>query len=509
MTEVTAIWRQRIFDEFRFEGRIMVALERLTLGVGFALFCHSDFYSFTENLTYYGKRLSKLGVDTRAVAHSLEVYLELCEPHVRELFGARALEILAAMEALNSASFITVSGAYFDAQKSSSDALLRVLDAELLARDASALLERVLDITTRTFGATVGAVLLLDPEVGDMKVAATCGIEKPEMQDITVKPGEGFTGRIAETGVAEILPDIDEANESLVPVLRERMQAAWGVPLKVNEKVIGVLIIGFAKPYNWLPSERELLGAIADRSALAIDRARMTDALREREARIVELSGHLLRAQEDERKRISRELHDETGQALMVIRLYLGMLEQAITGKSPEQQKSEISTAKIQELVGVVDRSIEGIRRIIARLSPLVLQELGLVAAIRKEAKDLARNAGVRSRVAISDDVGRLNPELEAAIYRVVQESLHNVGKHAQAHEVNIQMARENGTLRLMVEDDGVGIAATTNTGRRTFGLAGMRERIAMLGGSLKINSRKGQGTRITVVVPVAGRNAA
>jgi signal transduction histidine kinase len=287
------------------------------------------------------------------------------------------------------------------------------------------------------------------------------------------------------------------------------MLAAWGVPLKVGESVIGVLMIGFAKPYNWLPSERELLGAIADRSALAIDRARMTDALREREARIVELSGHLLKAQEDERKRISRELHDETGQALMVIRLYLGMLDQAIAGKSPEQQSAAISRAKIQELVGVVDRSIEGIRRIIARLSPLVLQELGLVAAIRKEAKDLARTAGVRSRVAISDDVGRLNPELEAAIYRVVQESLHNVGKHAQAQSVNIQMSRENGMLRLMVEDDGVGIAATTNSGRRTFGLAGMRERIAMLGGSLKIISRKGQGTRITVVVPVAGRNAA
>ena len=167
----------------------------------------------------------------------------------------------------------------------------------------------------------------------------------------------------------------------------------------------------------------------------------MTDALREREMRIVELSGHLLKAQEEERKRISRELHDETGQALMVIRLYLGMLDGTV--------KTREGKAKIGELLAVVDRTIEGIRRIIGRLSPLVLQELGLISAIRKEAKDLAKTAGVQSRVAISDDVGRLDPAIEAAIYRVVQESLHNVAKHAQAQNVNIQMERDGETLKL------------------------------------------------------------
>ncbi len=97
---------------------------------------------------------------------------------------------------------------------------------------------------------------------------------------------------------------------------------------------------------------------------------------------------------------------------------------------------------KIRETVDVVDRTIEGIRRIIGKLSPLVLQELGLVAAIRKEAKDFARNAGVKARVLISDDVGRLASGTEQAIYRVVQEALHNVAKHAQAKNVTVQVMR-------------------------------------------------------------------
>ena len=161
----------------------------------------------------------------------------------------------------------------------------------------------------------------------------------------------------------------------------------------------------------------------------------MTDALREREMRIAELSAHLLHAQEEERKRISRELHDETGQALMVIRLYLGMLESSVTART--------ARTKIRETLEVVDRTIEGIRRIIGRLSPLVLQELGLIAAVRKEAKDLAKSTGVKARVTVSAGFRPPAPALETAIYRVVQEALHNVAKHANATTVNIEMTRE------------------------------------------------------------------
>jgi len=496
--EITAAWRQRMFEEFQFEGRAMVALERLNLGVGFMLFSHSDFQQFNDSLYYYGQRLAKLRVDTRQVARSLEIYQKIATPFVGEAFKERRFQVIAALETLISASFVAVSGAYFDVQQNASDALLKVLDAELSAINLTALLERVLVVTQGIFGANVGVVLLADPETNKLRVRSATGLAPGFGDGIAIAAGQGFTGHIFETGEPDMLADLTRSAGILNPGLRERALALWGVPLKINDRVIGVLILGFGKPYQWLPTELELLRAVAERSALAIDRARMTDALREREMRIVELSGHLLKAQEEERKRISRELHDETGQALMVIRLYLGMLDGTV--------KSREGKAKIGELLAVVDRTIEGIRRIIGRLSPLVLQELGLVSAIRKEAKDLARTAGVHARVAIGDDVGRLDPVIETAIYRVVQESLHNVAKHAQAQNVNIHMERNGQVLSLVIEDDGQGIRAVTNSLRPSFGMAGMQERVSTLGGHMNVVYRKGEGTRISVTVPLPAR---
>jgi signal transduction histidine kinase len=502
VAEIAQRWRKQMFEEFQFDGRGMAALERLNLGTGFGIFAHGDFDTFAENLNYYGTRLAKLQIDTRAVARSLELYQEVCAQTVNQLYPeGKAERILSAMQTLSSASFVAVSGAYFDTQAQASSSLLALLDAELSAQSLPAVLERVLEITTRTFKAKLGLILLLDPETMTLRVSSAVGFDRNELDDqLAIDLGRGFSGKIAETGEPAILPDLSDSTGVLNPILRNHAKALWGMPLKTVDRVIGVLLIGFERPYQWLPTERDLLRAISDRSALAIDRTRIMDALREREVRIAELSGHLLKAQEEERKRISRELHDETGQALMVIRLYLGMLESTVTGRSAK--------AKIHELLDVVDRTIEGIRRIIARLSPLVLQELGMVAAIRKEAKDLAKTTGVKTRVLVADDVGRLAPEIETAIYRVVQEALHNIAKHAQAKAAGVQVTRDGDNVRVLVEDDGVGITgASTGPQRRTFGLAGMRERISALRGTIRVHSRKGQGTRITVNVP-APRNA-
>ena len=190
--EMTAAWRQRMFEEFQFEGRAMVALERLNLGVGFMLFSHSDFSQFTDNLYYYGQRLAKLRVDTREVARSLEIYQKIAAPFIAQAFGNRQFQVMAALETLASASFVTVSGAYFDVQQNASDALLKVLDAELSATSLTALLERVLVVTEGIFGANVGVALLVDPESNKLRVRSTTGLPPEFGEDIVDCPRAGF-----------------------------------------------------------------------------------------------------------------------------------------------------------------------------------------------------------------------------------------------------------------------------------------------------------------------------
>lgn len=493
--DVTASWREKIMQEANPSSRAIAALEQLTLATACSHLCHGDFQSFFENLHYFGTRLAKLQVDTRTVARSLELFQSLCEPYIVCLFNERRAEAKAAIETLSSTTFVTVSGAYFDTQTKASAALLSILDAELRAGNLSTLLKLVLEISVVTFGANVGVVLLRDSDSELLRVRSWVGLESG-MEDITVRVGEGFAGGIAQTGEPGLVLDASQDQRVQNEMLRQKVKSLWGMPLKVDKTTIGVLLVGFSRPYDWLPTERELMRAIADRSALAIHRARITEALRIREQRIAELSAHLLRVQEEERKRISRELHDETGQALMVIRLYLGMLENAIHARGPR--------IKIRETVEVVDRTIEGIRRIIGKLSPLVLQELGLIAAIRKEAKDLARNTGVKARVIVEESVGRLEPEVEMTVYRIVQEALHNVAKHANAKCVNVRVRRDAGFLRLVVEDDGVGIAARSGNSRgHSFGLAGIKERVNSMHGEMALSSVRGAGTRLEVSVPV------
>jgi signal transduction histidine kinase len=204
------------------------------------------------------------------------------------------------------------------------------------------------------------------------------------------------------------------------------------------------------------------------------------------------LPRHLIEAQEEERKRISRELHDETGQGLMALRLFLGML-------ASETSNSDV-IVKVEEAVSMLDGTIGDLRRIIARLSPRTLNELGLLAALRKEVRSLSRSTGMKGILDLPEAWDDVAYEMEVVIYRTVQEALHNIAKHSRATSFSVRLERENGMLILRVEDDGVGFVSKPNF-KDSFGLLGMRERISALGGTVRIRSRPGRGTRIRVML--------
>lgn len=213
-----------------------------------------------------------------------------------------------------------------------------------------------------------------------------------------------------------------------------------------------------------------------------------------------ELSRHLLHAQEQERKRISRELHDETGQGLMLLRLHLGLLA--------EGTEAQAFKGQVRQATELLDRTIAGLRRIISRLSPRVLEELGLLAAIRKEAQELTKSTGIRTQLGLPADLEELDPEVDVAAYRCVQEALHNVAKHSQARSAHIHLQKHDQKLTILIEDDGVGIPTKTHGRTRGFGLVGMRDRVVALGGTVRIVSSQASGTRIRIVFPLTSDRA-
>ena len=207
-----------------------------------------------------------------------------------------------------------------------------------------------------------------------------------------------------------------------------------------------------------------------------------------------DLSRQLLNAQEEERRRISRELHDETGQGLMVLRFQLEMLASDAKGQEDK--------AKIQESLELLDRTIEGLRRTIARLSPRVLEELGLLAGIRREAQLVSRHTGISGDLQVPEEIQPLSRELEVAIYRSLQEALHNIAKHSHASHFSVKLDVAPSKVTVLIEDDGVGFSPRTARDRG-FGLEGMRERAAALGGSVTVRSGQEKGTRIRLVFPI------
>ena len=206
-----------------------------------------------------------------------------------------------------------------------------------------------------------------------------------------------------------------------------------------------------------------------------------------------EVSRHLLKGEEAERRRISRELHDETGQALMVLRFQLEML----ASKTRNQEQKDL----VEESLDVLDRTIEGLRRIIARLSPRVLEEFGLLAAIRRHAQLLATQTRMKARVELPDEIAAMDHDIEVALYRSAQEALHNIAKHSRARNFVVRLHTDGNEIHLEIEDDGSGLStkAPDDSG---FGLTGMRERAVALGGSMSIDSRRGRGTQIRIILP-------
>ncbi len=224
------------------------------------------------------------------------------------------------------------------------------------------------------------------------------------------------------------------------------------------------------------------------------------ETLKERETQIRRLSAKLINAQEVERRRISMELHDELGQALNVTKLRLRAIER---GMPQDQQQIR---DECEELLEYLDEIIENVRRISLDLSPTVLEDLGLTAALSWLIGNFARSSNIEITSDIAE-IDRLLPQNQwITVYRVFQEALTNIGKHAEARNVKVHILHHRDDVVFSVEDDGKGFELPQRQDKeseKSLGLTTMAERVRMLGGTIDLWSRPGEGTRVTLTVPV------
>lgn len=214
------------------------------------------------------------------------------------------------------------------------------------------------------------------------------------------------------------------------------------------------------------------------------------------------LTQKVISVQEEERRRIARELHDETAQSLATMALYLD------TTLQTEQQLSPIVKQQLWDLRSLTDRTLQGVRTIIADLRPSLLDDLGLAAALRWQVQNRLEEAAIRVDLQIRGEGRRLTAAVETALYRLLQESINNILKHAQATYVEIDLdLSQDGRVTARVEDNGQGfdlecVSASPQDGRG-LGLFGMQERANLVGGSLQIDTAPGDGTEVRITIPL------
>jgi signal transduction histidine kinase len=331
-------------------------------------------------------------------------------------------------------------------------------------------------------------VISLPTADGDLRIDAVAGSRGDDLLGSFLSRDGSKSGRVLDRRRSERVDStLDDVEIDQEIARRLGLRSGLFVPLLVGDRAIGVIAAHnrIGPDAHFTDEELRLAETFAARAAVAVDLSDRVarDALR----RVVE-------GQELERKRLARELHDETGQALTSILLGLKQVEEA---KTPEEAKGAASDLRDQ-----IVQTLQSVRRLAVELRPKALDDFGLVPALERLGEAFGEQTGIDVDVQANLDSARLPAEVETALYRIVQEALTNVAKHAGAKRVSVVVTRREGLVSALIEDDGAGFEAGGGTGDG-LGLVGMKERVGLLDGRLAIESTEGAGTTVVAEVPV------
>jgi len=404
---------------------------------------------FVEQVEHHGRSLARWNLPPPEATEALAEFGRLLAEALDGRFAP-------SREQIHLATVLALTRAYYQVREAETQALFAIYRADAESSDTLQFLHRLAGILTRAFGARAGRMLALDrPPTGKLARPWT------------------VAGGPRQKSAAALLAD---------PSMRGKFAGYWSYPLAQRH----VLQLAFAAQRRWMPRESSLLEAASKRVAEVLDRRRLETELRQ----AVALGRQ---AEEKERCRIGRELHDQAAQSLLALRLELELIERELSGAVRR---------RLRRARGIAERATADLRRTIAALSPAVLERLGLAAALRQLAASFGRAHPAKPQLRISGHADGLSPAFQELVYRVAQECLHNVARHSGATHVRLLLVIADKRIRLRIADDGTGFAVEEASKPMSFGLAGMKDRAALLDAALTVKSVPGRGTVVTLDWP-------
>jgi len=385
-------------------------------------------------------------------------------------------------------------------------ALSHISSAVSGLQDLDAVLRITLDNVLELINGAIGGILLLDKEAGTLSYRVQRGLSPRYAEEMRMSLGDGIAGRVAQTGEPMLLEDISKDMRTAHPdlVSSEGIKGFVSIPLKAKDKVVGVMNVASHVAGRFGADDMSLLNSIGDYLGTTIEQARLYERLARVGERYRVLLQHALTAQEQERKRIARELHDETSQAITSLTLSLQAIITMVEMKG-------IGAAELMEKLKTTQayavHTGNEIVKLMKELRPTLLDELGLPAAIHRYAKDTLLTQGINVSTEFIGAEQRFQPEVEVTLFRIAQGAMGNILEHSGAKNVSIKLECSATECVLRIEDDGKGFDISkltrVDSSGRGAGLFTMRERTSLVGGTGYVESKPGQGTTIIAKVPL------
>jgi PAS domain S-box-containing protein len=381
---------------------------------------------------------------------------------------------------------------------------LKVLEMVAMGATLASTLESLVLAVEGLAPGTIASILLLTPDAKRLVHGAAPHLPDAYNRAIdgaAIGPGEGSCGTAAAERRSVVVADIETDplwQKYRQLALPHGLRACWSTPILHSDgRVLGTFALYYKQRRSPMDEDLELIARAVHVAGIAIQRHELSSALRALSARVEE-------AREEERTGIAREIHDQLGQSLTVLKMDLAWI--ARRAKNKDGIGMDALVEKIGELSAMTDELVAQVRRISAELRPGVLDDLGLAAALSWQAQEFEKRTGILCEVDVDGTRSTPPRDLSTTVFRVLEEALTNVARHAQAERVDVALEERDGWLLLRVKDDGVGIQPEDVRHPRALGLLGIRERARRLGGTASFDRVEPHGTEVVLRLPLDGQ---